>query len=85
MTSLFLRGETPIEFNGGKKMNQDILEGKWKQLKGQVKQEWGKLTDDDLDRLTGKRDELIGLIQERYGWERVEAERAVDEFYRSHS
>jgi uncharacterized protein YjbJ (UPF0337 family) len=73
------------QWNGGSAMNQDILEGKWKQLKGQVKQEWGKLTDDDLDRIAGSRDELVGIIQERYGWERVEAQRAVDEFYRTHN
>lgn len=66
-------------------MNQDILEGKWKQMKGQVKQAWGKLTDDDLDRISGKRDELVGLVQEKYGWERAEAEKAVDEFYSSHN
>jgi uncharacterized protein YjbJ (UPF0337 family) len=64
-------------------MNDDIFEGKWKQLKGQVKQAWGKLTDDDLDRISGKRDELVGLIQERYGWERNKAQEAVDDFYRT--
>jgi uncharacterized protein YjbJ (UPF0337 family) len=64
-------------------MNQDILEGKWKQMKGQVKQAWGKLTDDDLDRISGSRDELVGLIQERYGWERERAEREVDDLFRN--
>jgi uncharacterized protein YjbJ (UPF0337 family) len=56
------------------------MEGKWKQFKGQVKMKWGKLTDDDLDRVAGKRDELEGRIQERYGIEREEAKRQVDEF-----
>lgn len=64
-------------------MNQDILEGKWKQLKGRAKQTWGKLTDDELDRLSGDRDELIGVIQERYGWEREKAEEAVNDFFRN--
>jgi uncharacterized protein YjbJ (UPF0337 family) len=59
-------------------MNTDILLGKWKQLKGQAKQKWGKLTDDELDRIEGSRDELVGLIQERYGKTRDEAEKEVD-------
>ncbi len=61
-------------------MNRDILHGKWKQLKGQAKQKWGKLTDDDLDRIEGSRDELVGMIQERYGKSREEAEREVDDW-----
>ena len=59
-------------------MNADILKGKWKQLKGQAKQKWGKLTDDDLDRVSGSRDELVGMLQERYGKSRDEAEEEVD-------
>lgn len=61
-------------------MNEDIFEGKWYQLKGKVKQHWGKLTDDDLNRISGKRDEILGLVQERYGWERERAESDLDEF-----
>ncbi len=61
-------------------MNMDILEGKWKQLKGQVKQQWGDLTDDDLDRIEGRYDELVGLVQERYGRSRAEAEQEVSDF-----
>ena len=61
-------------------MNSDILEGKWNQVKRKVRQKWGDLTDDDLTRIAGKRDELIGLIQERYGRSRAEAEREVNEF-----
>jgi len=60
-------------------MNEDILQGKWNQLKGKVRQQWGKLTDDDLDRISGKREEIVGLLQERYGWER---ERAMNEYER---
>jgi uncharacterized protein YjbJ (UPF0337 family) len=58
-------------------MNQDVLAGKWKQMRGQVKQWWGKLTDDDLDRVNGAMDKLAGVLQERYGWERDQAEREI--------
>jgi uncharacterized protein YjbJ (UPF0337 family) len=57
-------------------MNKDIFEGKWKQVKGEAKAWWGKLTDDDLDRAAGKIDVLAGILQEKYGYTR---ERAVDE------
>jgi uncharacterized protein YjbJ (UPF0337 family) len=61
-------------------MNMDILEGKWKQLKGNVQQVWGELTNDDLDRIQGQYEELVGLVQERYGRSRAEAEAEVREF-----
>lgn len=61
-------------------INKDILEGKWKQTRGKVKQWWGKLTDDDLDHISGKIDELVGLIQERYGYSREQAEKEVNHF-----
>ena len=48
-------------------MNQDRVEGNWKQLKGKVKEQWGKLTDDDMDVIDGKRDQLVGKLQERHG------------------
>ena len=64
-------------------MNEDILRGKWHQLKGEVKSRWGKLTDDDLDRAQGDAEKLIGRVQERYGYQRDEAKREVDEFLRS--
>lgn len=63
-------------------MNEDILEGMWKQFRGEVKQLWGSLTDDDLDVIDGKRDVLIGKLQERYGYSREEAETEVDHFVR---
>jgi uncharacterized protein YjbJ (UPF0337 family) len=63
-------------------MNADQLKGQWKQIKGEVKVQWGKLTDDDLDQVEGSAQKLAGRIQERYGYEREEAERAVDEFMR---
>jgi len=61
-------------------MNWDRVEGNWKTFKGQVKQQWGKLTDDDLDVISGKRDELVGRIQNAYGLARDEADRQVTEW-----
>ena len=60
-------------------MNKDVFEGKWKQMRGQVREWWGKLTDDDLDRVAGKFDNFIGVLQEKYGYTR---ERAEEEFNR---
>ena len=59
-------------------MNWDQVEGKWKQLKGSVKHKWGKLTDDDLDVIAGKRDQLVGKIHERYGVTREGAQTQID-------
>jgi uncharacterized protein YjbJ (UPF0337 family) len=59
-------------------MNSDILQGKWEQLKGEVLVKWGKLTNDDLDQVKGQRDKLVGKVRERYGLERDQAERDVD-------
>ena len=61
-------------------MNWDTIEGQWKQFKGRAKQAWSKLTDDDLANLKGKRDELAGKIQERYGIKKQEAERQIDDW-----
>ncbi|HEV8441034.1 MAG TPA: CsbD family protein [Methylomirabilota bacterium] len=61
-------------------MNKDILEGKWKQLRGKAKETWGKLTDDDLDRIEGKSDQLIGLLQQRYGYARDRAQEELNRF-----
>ena len=61
-------------------MNSDTVEGKWKQFVGSAKQKWGKLTDDDWTVISGKKDELVGRIQERYGITRDEAQRQADEF-----
>ena len=62
------------------KVNQDILQGKWKQVKGQVKQHWGRLTDNQLDRIQGRNEELVGLLQENYGYTQAQAQQAVDDF-----
>lgn len=64
-------------------MNNDIVKGKWKQLKGQAKKTWGNLTDDDLDVAEGNRDYLVGRVQERYGIAKDEAERQVRDFERT--
>ncbi len=64
-------------------MNNDIIAGNWKQLKGKVQQQWGKLTNDDLDLIEGKRTELVGRVQERYGIAKDEAERQVDDFFKT--
>ncbi|MGH9405763.1 MAG: CsbD family protein [Terriglobia bacterium] len=66
-------------------MNQDQLEGKWKQLKGSVKERWGKLTDDDMNLIGGRKDKLVGKLQERYGIAREEAETQYDAWYSAHS
>ncbi len=63
-------------------MNWDRIEGGWKQMTGKVKEQWGKLTDDDLTEVAGKRDQLAGKIQARYGIAKEEAERQLDDFAR---
>lgn len=63
-------------------MNWDIIEGKWNQVKGSVKEKWGDLTDDDLTEMNGKREQLQGKLQEKYGWTKEEAERQVDDFFK---
>jgi len=65
-------------------MNWDTIQGQWKQLRGNAKEQWGKLTDDELDQMDGKRDQLVGKIQERYGIAKDEAERQVDDWSRRH-
>jgi uncharacterized protein YjbJ (UPF0337 family) len=61
-------------------MNENILEGKWKQLRGSIRERWGELTDDELDQIAGKRDKLAGLLQERYGYTQMEVDRQIDDF-----
>ncbi len=64
-------------------MNSDQFEGKWKQLKGSVKQRWAKLTDDDVTAMSGKKDELVGKLQERYGITKDQAQKEADEWARA--
>ncbi|MDF1777312.1 MAG: CsbD family protein [Rhizobiaceae bacterium] len=61
-------------------MNWDIVEGKWSQFKGKAKEQWGELTNDDLDVVAGKKDQLAGKIQERYGKTKDEAEQEVNKW-----
>lgn len=63
-------------------MNWDQIEGNWKQIKGKAQSKWGDLTNDELDRVEGRREEMVGLLQEKYGKAREEAEAQVDEWSR---
>jgi uncharacterized protein YjbJ (UPF0337 family) len=65
-------------------MNNDIMAGNWKQMRGKLREKWGKLTDDDLDVAAGRRDQLIGRIQERYGLAKDEAEKQLKDFENAH-
>lgn len=61
-------------------MNTDILQGKWKQIAGSIKQQWGDLTDDEVTQVNGSYEQLQGLLQEKYGWTRDRAEREIDAY-----
>ncbi|MCQ0971205.1 CsbD family protein [Paracoccus sp. TK19116] len=63
-------------------MNWDIVQGKWKQLKGAAQDKWGDLTDDEFDKVEGNRERLAGKLQEKYGWSKDEAEKQIDDFAR---
>jgi uncharacterized protein YjbJ (UPF0337 family) len=82
---MFLTRETgkPLRINATttrrKNMNWDQVEGNWKQLAGKFREKWGKLTDSDLEVVAGKRDHLLGKLQEKYGLKREEAEKELDE------
>jgi len=65
-------------------MNWDRIEGNWKQFKGKVKEQWGKLTDGDIAAISGRRDQLVGKIQEQYGISKDQAEREVADFENRH-
>jgi uncharacterized protein YjbJ (UPF0337 family) len=64
-------------------MNGDVLQGKWKQLRGQIQKQWGDLTDSDLDRIKGTRTEFEGLLQERYGYTKDKAKSELDDFLKA--
>ncbi|ETF00455.1 hypothetical protein W822_22140 [Advenella kashmirensis W13003] len=66
-------------------MNKDIAAGKWEQVKGSVKQTWGELTDDDVAQVNGNAQKLAGILQEKYGRTKEEAEKQVDEFWTRHN
>lgn len=65
-------------------MNKDVFEGKWHEFKGAVKEQWGKLTDNDLTEIKGKREILLGKIQSRYGYAKDKAEKELSEFEKIH-
>ncbi|MFC3168626.1 MULTISPECIES: CsbD family protein [Paracoccus] len=66
-------------------MNWDIIQGKWNQVKGSVKEKWGDLTDDELTQIDGNKDRLAGKLQEKYGWTKNDAEREIDDHFRDRS
>lgn len=66
-------------------MNKDTIEGNWKVVKGKIKAQWGKLTDDELLQIEGNADRLVGLVQERYGYAKEQAQDEVDRFFLRHS
>lgn len=65
-------------------MNKDILKGKWKELKGGVKEKWGELTDDDITRIEGQQEKLVGVLQEKYGYSKDKAEEEYNDFLDKH-
>jgi uncharacterized protein YjbJ (UPF0337 family) len=64
-------------------MNENVLEGKWLQLRGSIREKWGEITDDELDQIAGKRDKFAGVLQEKYGYTQMEAERQIDDFLKN--
>jgi uncharacterized protein YjbJ (UPF0337 family) len=66
-------------------MNWDVIKGNWKQLRGEIRKQWGKLTDDDYQQIAGDKDKLIGKLQERYGWAKDDAQRAADDYFQKRS
>ena len=63
-------------------MNEDILKGKWREIKGEVKATWGKITDDDMMMLEGKADKLVGVLQQKYGYTKEKAEEEIERLVR---
>jgi uncharacterized protein YjbJ (UPF0337 family) len=72
-----------LQTTGANEMNWDRVQGNWKEFKGKAQQQWGKLTNDDLDVIEGKRTELAGRLQQRYGYAKDEAERNIDTWLKS--
>ena len=62
-------------------MNTDIVEGKWKQMKGSVQAKWGKITDDEFEQIKGNRERLVGILQEKYGQQKDKARKEVDDYF----
>ncbi len=66
-------------------MNKEIIKGKWNQIKGEAKIQWAKLTDDDLNGIDGNYDKVVGKLQEKYGYEKDQAEKEANAFFKKHS
>lgn len=64
-------------------MNWEQIEGRWNEMKGRIRQKWGQMTDDDFEKIAGKKDQLLGWLQSKYGYTKEQAERELDEFGRS--
>jgi uncharacterized protein YjbJ (UPF0337 family) len=62
-------------------MNWDVIKGKWNQMRGEARKQWGKLTDDDWEQIGGEKDKLYGRLQERYGWTKEQAEREAEQYF----
>ena len=65
-------------------MNWDVIHGKWDQIKGSVKEQWGELTDDELTQVAGSRAKMAGKLQEKYGWTKTEVDEKMNDFFRRH-
>jgi uncharacterized protein YjbJ (UPF0337 family) len=65
-------------------MNPEILRGRWNELKGDIRTRWGKLTDDDVMQVQGQAEKLIGMLQQRYGYKREQAEKEINDFLNTH-
>lgn len=66
-------------------MNNDIIKGNWKEIKGKIKQQWGKLTDDDITQMQGTYEELEGTLQKKYGYQKEDAKKAIDTFLKDNN
>jgi len=64
-------------------MNWDQIKGEWREAKGKLRSKWGKLTDDDLEQIAGKKDILVGRLQQRYGWKKDQAEESIDDYLKT--
>ena len=64
-------------------MNWDQIKGEWREAKGKLRSKWGKLTDDDLEQIAGKKDILVGRLQRRYGWKKDQAEQSLDDYLKT--
>ena len=66
-------------------MDWDVVRGKWNQLKGKAREEWGDVTDNEWEEMKGERDQIVGKLQEKYGWAKTDAERKVDDWAERHA